>query len=149
MFRSSDPFSQCILPCYILPSWCHLHHTRIGWIREIPSYPIQHFLEPSTSSCKVASSLFKHHLYINAARELVETQLMRRQQLFKDIFLSFLFYPWPHVPPLVVMQFQSMFVTIRRSGRPWTHIAEKDFVLGRILDASHVISTPLFIWIPL
>ena len=42
-----------------------------------------------------------------------------------------------------------MFVTIQRSGRPRTHIAEKDFVLGRILDPSHVISTHLFIWFPL
>ena len=90
-FRSSDPFSQCILPCYILPSWCHLHHTRVGSVREIPSCPIQHLLEPPTSCCKVASSLFRHHLHINAARELVERQLMRRQLLLKIfVYLFFL-----------------------------------------------------------
>ena len=89
-FRSSDLFSQCILPCYILPSWCHLHHTRVGWVRGIPSCPIQHLLEPPTSSCKAVSSLFRHHLHINAARELVERQLMWRQLLLK-IFVYFFF----------------------------------------------------------
>ena len=49
--------------------------------------------------------------------------------VLKDICLSFLSYPWPHVSPLVVMQLRSVFVTIRRSGRPQTHFVEKDFVL--------------------
>ena len=35
-------------------------------------------LEPSTLSCKAAGSLFKHHLHINAARELAGQHLMRR-----------------------------------------------------------------------
>ena len=35
-------------------------------------------LEPSTLSCKAACSLFRHHLHINAARELVGQHLMRR-----------------------------------------------------------------------
>ena len=35
-------------------------------------------LEPSTLSCKAACSLFRHHLYINAARELAGQHLMRR-----------------------------------------------------------------------
>ena len=35
-------------------------------------------LEPSTLSCKAACSLFKHHLHINAARELAKQHLMRR-----------------------------------------------------------------------
>ena len=91
LYQSSDLSSQCTLPCYILPFWCHLHHTRVGRIWGIPSYLIQHFLEPSTSSYKVASSLFRHHFHINAARELVERQLMRRQQLLKIfVYLSFL-----------------------------------------------------------
>ena len=91
LFKSSYPFSQCILPCYILPFWCHLYHIRVGWIRGIPSCPIQHFLEPSTSNCKAVSSLFRHHLHINAVRELVERQLMRRQQLLKIfVYLFFL-----------------------------------------------------------
>uniref|UniRef100_A0A7N2LT66 Uncharacterized protein n=1 Tax=Quercus lobata TaxID=97700 RepID=A0A7N2LT66_QUELO len=33
------------------------------------------------ASCKAASSLFRHHFHINAARKLVERQLMRRQLL--------------------------------------------------------------------
>ena len=90
LFRSSDPFSQCILPCYVLSFWYHLHHTRIGWIRGILSCPIQHLLEPSTSSCKTALSLFRYQLHINATRELVERQLMQRQQLLK-IFVYLLF----------------------------------------------------------
>ena len=36
------------------------------------------FLEPSTLSCKVACSLFKHHLHINAVRELARQHLMQR-----------------------------------------------------------------------
>ena len=35
-------------------------------------------LEPSTLSCKAACLLFRHHLHINAARELTEQHLMRR-----------------------------------------------------------------------
>ena len=34
-------------------------------------------LEPSILSCKTACSLFRHHLHINAARELVGQHLMR------------------------------------------------------------------------
>ena len=34
--------------------------------------------EPSTLSCKAACSLFRHHLHINAARELAGQHLMRR-----------------------------------------------------------------------
>ena len=36
------------------------------------------FLEPSILSCKAACSLFRHHLYINAARGLARQHLMRR-----------------------------------------------------------------------
>ena len=35
-------------------------------------------LEPSTLSCKAACSLFRHHLHINAARELAGQHLIRR-----------------------------------------------------------------------
>ena len=35
-------------------------------------------LEPSTLSCKAACSLFRHHLHINAIRELAGQHLMRR-----------------------------------------------------------------------
>ena len=49
------------------------------WVRswELP-YPILHLLEPSTLNCKAACLLFRHHLHINAARELAGQHLMRR-----------------------------------------------------------------------
>ena len=49
------------------------------WVRswEFPC-PISHFLEPSTISCKATCLLFRHHLHINAARELAGQHLMRR-----------------------------------------------------------------------
>ena len=40
--------------------------------------PLSPLLEPSTLSCKAAGSLFRHHIHINAARELVGQHLMRR-----------------------------------------------------------------------
>ena len=43
-------------------------------------------LESSTLSCKAACSLFRHHLHINAARELVRQHLMRGQQ-YSQIFV--------------------------------------------------------------
>ena len=42
-----------------------------------------------------------------------------------------------------------MFIAKWRSGRPRTHIAEKDFVLERILNSPYVISTLPFVWLPL
>ena len=42
-----------------------------------------------------------------------------------------------------------MFVTRWRSGRSRTHIAEKDFVLGQILNSLYVISTISFVWLSL
>ena len=49
-------------------------------------------LEPSTLSCKAAHLLFRHHLHINAAKELAVQHLMRRLQYF----LIFVFpYPYP------------------------------------------------------
>ena len=49
------------------------------WVRcsefHCPPSPL---LEPSTLSCKAAGSLLRHHLHINAARELVGQYLMRR-----------------------------------------------------------------------
>ena len=40
--------------------------------------PLSPLLEPSTLSCKVASSLFRHHFHINVVRELAGQHLMRR-----------------------------------------------------------------------
>ena len=52
-----------------------IHVSVRSW--ELP-YPISHLLEPSTISCKAACLLFRHHLYINAARELAGQHLMWR-----------------------------------------------------------------------
>ena len=51
------------------------------------------FLESSILSCKAACSLFRHYLYINAARGLAGQYLMRRQQ-YPQIFV------FPHPYPL-------------------------------------------------
>ena len=63
------------------------------WVRnwELP-YPIPHLLEPSTISCKVACLLFRHHLHINAARELAGQHLMRRYQYFQIFVIP---HPYP------------------------------------------------------
>ena len=49
-------------------------------------------LEPSILSCKAACSLLRHHLHINAARELVGQHLMRGQQ-YSQIFVFSHSYP--------------------------------------------------------
>ena len=49
-------------------------------------------LEPSILSCTVACSLFRHHLHINAARELSGQHLMRGQQ-YPQIFVFSHSYP--------------------------------------------------------
>ena len=41
-----------------------------------------------------------------------------------------------------------MFITRWRLDRPRTHIAEKDFVLRRILNSHFVIFTFSFVWLP-
>ena len=41
-----------------------------------------------------------------------------------------------------------MFVTRWRSDCPRAHIAEKDFVLGRILNLPYMVSTLPFVWLP-
>ena len=49
------------------------------WVRcwEFPC-PISPLLEPTTLSCKTVYLLFRHHLHINATRELAGQHLMRR-----------------------------------------------------------------------
>ena len=49
-------------------------------------------LEPSILSCKATCSLFRHHLHINTARELVGQHLMRGQQ-YLQIFVFSHSYP--------------------------------------------------------
>ena len=85
----SIPFLHVLLSVYILPFAFHPHRTRVGWVRRISFCPIQHLLELSMGSCKAVSLLFRYHLHINAARELVEKSLMRRQlrlQIFVYLF---------------------------------------------------------------
>ena len=73
------PFFQVLLSVYIPPHSFHPHHTRVGWIPGISLCPIQHLLELPLGSCKAAPLLFRYHLHINVARELVGKSLMRRQ----------------------------------------------------------------------
>ena len=54
--------------------------------------PRSSLLESSTLNCKVACLLFRHHLHINAARELVGQHLMRRQQCFQIFVIP---HPYP------------------------------------------------------
>ena len=61
------------------------------------------FLESSILSCKAASSLFRHHLHINAARGLVGQHLMRRQQ-YPQIFVFSHFYPLYDISSFTLLQ---------------------------------------------
>ena len=54
--------------------------------------PRSSFLESSTLNCKIAYLLFRHHLHINAARELAGQHLMRRQQCFQIFVIP---HPYP------------------------------------------------------
>ena len=57
------------------------------------------FLEPSTLSCKAACLLFRHHLHMNAARELAGQHLMRgsstSRYLFSLILILYLIFSHP------------------------------------------------------
>ena len=70
---SLNPFSY-----YILWFVHHFLHPRMGQVLGVlfPCSPLL-LLEPSTLSCKAARSLFRHHLHLNAARELAGQHLMR------------------------------------------------------------------------
>ena len=56
-------------------------------------------LEPSILICKAACSLFRHHLHINAARELARQHLMRGNStpryLFSLILILYLIFSHP------------------------------------------------------
>ena len=56
-------------------------------------------LEPSIISCKAVCSLFRHHLHINAARELAGQHLMRgystSRYLFSLILILYLIFSHP------------------------------------------------------
>ena len=66
-------------------------------------------LEPSTLSCKATCLLFRHHLHINAARELVGQHLMWGWQYFL-IFVSP--HPYPLFDIFLSLLLQSPFETL-------------------------------------
>ena len=77
-------FSFFILLFFLLPfrviyyGFCTLFSIHV-WVRCWEFLcPLSPLLEPSTLSCKAACLLFRHHFYINAARELAGQYLMRR-----------------------------------------------------------------------
>ena len=66
------------------------------WVRYWESFFLcspSPLLEPSTLSCKATYLLFRHHLHINAVRELARQHLMRGWQYF-------LIFVFPHFYPL-------------------------------------------------
>ena len=86
-------FSLNLLSCYILPFLHNFLHPHVSQVLGVfffcsPS-PL---LEPSTLSCKTACLLFRHHLHINATRELAEQHLMRGWQYFLIFVFS---HPYP------------------------------------------------------
>ena len=93
LFFSLFPFLRIIYYGFFTISSIHV------WVRCWRSFffpLLLPFLESSILSCKVACSLFRHHLHINAARGLAGQHLMRRQQ-YPQIFvffslLSFIWY---------------------------------------------------------
>ena len=92
VFYLPFPFSLDAFLCYIPWFLLHSHCTRVIQVLGVSPYPITHLLEPSIISCKTACLLFRHHLHINAARELVGKHLMWRKQLLQ-IFV--ILYPHP------------------------------------------------------
>ena len=63
---------------YILWFLHHFLHPRVSQVLEVLflCFPLP-LLEPSILNCKAACSLLRHHLHINAARELAGQHLMR------------------------------------------------------------------------
>ena len=72
---------------YILWFFYQFLHPRVGQVLGVlfSLLPLP-LLEPSILSCKAACSLFRHHLHINAAKELAGQHLMRGQQ-YSQIFV--------------------------------------------------------------
>ena len=81
------PLSFSLSSYFILWFFYHFLHPRVGQVLGVffSLLPLR-ILEPSILSCKTACLLFKHHLHINAARELVGQHLMRGQQ-YSQIFV--------------------------------------------------------------
>ena len=84
---SSVPFSFPLSSYYILWLFLPLSPSTCGLGGGSPFFLLlPSLLESSILSCKVACSLFRHHLHINAARGLAGQHLMRRQQ-YPQIFV--------------------------------------------------------------
>ena len=89
-FRPSllNPFSH-----YILWFLYHFLHPRMSQVLGVlflcSPLPL---LEPSALSYKATCLLFRHHLHINAARELAGQHLMRRWQYFQIFVIP---HPYP------------------------------------------------------
>ena len=77
VFFFSTPFFESLFVLYTMvfapfsPSTCE---SSVGSF----SCPLSPLFEPSTLNCKTAYLLFRHHLHINAARELAGQHLMQR-----------------------------------------------------------------------
>ena len=95
---SPSPFFESLFVLYTMvfapfsPSTCE---SGVGSFSCSPSP----FLEPSTLSCKAACLLFRHHLHMNAARELAGQHLMRgsstSRYLFSLILILYLIFSHP------------------------------------------------------
>ena len=110
LFLFPSSFSLNLLSCYILPFLHHFLHPRVSQVLGVlflcsPS-PL---LEPSTLSCKATCLLFRHHLHINVARELVGQHLMWGWQYFL-IFVSP--HPYPLFDIFLSLLLQSPFETL-------------------------------------
>ena len=97
IFLPSPPFLNAFSR-YIPWSLHHSHRTCVSQALGASPCLISHLLEPSTISCKAACLLFKHHLHINAVRELVGKHLMWRQQPLQ-IFVILHPYSLPSIYP--------------------------------------------------
>ena len=96
LFLFPSPFSVNLLSCYILLFLHHFLHPRVSQVLGVFFfYSPSPLLEPSTLNCKAVCLLFRHHLHINAARELAGQHLMRGWQYF-------LIFVFPHPYPLFV-----------------------------------------------
>ena len=82
---------ECLFTLYTMISTPFSPYTCELGVGDSPC-PISHLLKPSTISCKAVCLLFRHHLHINAARELVRQHLIRRQQ-----FLQIFVIPHPYL----------------------------------------------------
>ena len=85
LFSISSLFSFSLY--YILWHFYHFLHPRVGQVLEVLFFMLLFpLLEPSILSCKAACSLFRHHLHINAARELMQGQQYSQIFIFSNSY---------------------------------------------------------------